>query len=389
MPRYGAKVKSLLITRGTDVDLWNFSHRIEILAAQHTLDAAERFMGLEVSSAKPFVRASEFHDALIAAIVRACSNVVALKLIQRASKPYIARNKGGEVVVRSSRTDDVLRAVGSNIDSADVVCQGTSADVDSRAAKYLDSWPNIRHLGIHINDQPSFHDMTNFFYNVSRMQQLVSLELATANVSAWLELQSGTPPNLSHFSLYGIRNLDLMQLAGVLTYEPVISLCLRQFSVSNFLPPIGVLMAFGSSTSPFPDVRRLDFSIFRLGPAQECRVLREPPRRFSSEHQRKAVESVHPQALRNPLFLQDRSCTSQSVGGLVGDQSLAGAARHLRPRDHGRVTGLLEVGSDEHEQLGRNAACRTCARETSLVKLDPDPFWTAPGETSLLSFLAT
>lgn len=238
MPRYGAKVKTLLITHWTDVDLGNqnLSRRTEILAAQHTLDAAERVIGLKPSSGELLERLSELHDALTATIVRACSNVVALKLIQRTPLHHVARDKGGEVVVRSSRTDDALRAVGSNVDSADVVCQGTSADVDSRAAEYLDSWPNIRHLGIHINEQP-YHDMTNFFYKVSRMRQLVSLELATANVSAWLELQSGTPPNLSHFSLSGIRNLDLMQLAGVLTHQPVISLCLRQFSVSDFLPP--------------------------------------------------------------------------------------------------------------------------------------------------------
>lgn len=73
-----------------------------------------------------------------------------------------------------------------------------------------------------------------FSGGVSGLQRLVSLELDIASLSAWMQLRVHPLRNMTQFILSGVRDLQLMQLADVLTSAPIVSLCLRHFWVAHF-----------------------------------------------------------------------------------------------------------------------------------------------------------
>lgn len=79
--------------------------------------------------------------------------------------------------------------------------------------------------------------MRGLFVRIFELRSLVSLDLDTASRSAWTELQTNAPRNITQLTLTGVRDLQLRQLADVLTAAPIVSLCLGHFSIAHFQLP--------------------------------------------------------------------------------------------------------------------------------------------------------
>ncbi|KWU42231.1 hypothetical protein RHOSPDRAFT_36270 [Rhodotorula sp. JG-1b] len=210
MPRHGTKVKTLVLTWWTEADLRNL--HLAPRKNQEALGAAERFVGLTTSPAQPDKRAFDLHDALVATILQACSEPVDLELVRYATKTlYVIGEHGNPLLVSSSRTDGALHQIGRRISSA-----GFSFEREYfTAIERLKVLPNIKHLKLRIGEGFSYEE-GNFFHKVSQLQEVVSLELDDAITSTW-----------------GVR---LMELAKVPTFCPIVSLCLRDFSMSQDQP---------------------------------------------------------------------------------------------------------------------------------------------------------
>ena len=170
MPQHGPKFKSLVLLWWATADLSQFD---DVSNFRRTLEAAERFTGLTSSSASLSERVSALQDALLATILRACSNLSDLKFLPQTvtSTRFFINNKGKILVV----------------------------DADSR-------------------------------------RRLLSLELDTPDIRPWLRRPELLPRNLTQCILSGTRHLDLQQLATILTSSPVVSLSLREFFLSDFQP---------------------------------------------------------------------------------------------------------------------------------------------------------
>lgn len=234
MPRCGAKVKTVVLTWWTDVDLRNLPRESRTSEIQQALDAAETFIGLE-NAAAHLEKVLLLHDALIATILRACSNLLDLKVLRRIHR--VIRSEGDHhVEIHSKRTLSALADIGGRITAAGLSL-GAMSDLHMGLIVPLGLMPNITHLSIRVIDHASNNVMWNVFWSVCGLQELVSLELDTAGLSAWMELQMDIPRKMTQFILSGVRDLQLMQLADVLTAAPIVSLCLRHFSVAHFQLP--------------------------------------------------------------------------------------------------------------------------------------------------------
>lgn len=230
MPRWGSKVKTILFTWWTDADLRNLLRESGRSEVQQALDAAETFIGLEHAS--PLLeKVLLLHDALIATILRACSNLLDLNVLRHIYR--VIRSEGDHHVgIHSERTLSALADIGGRITAAGLSL-GATTNLHMAVVIPLDLMPNITHVSIRAIDHSLNNVMWNLFWGVCGLQKLVSLELDTASITAWVELQLNPPRNMRQLILSGVRDVQLTQLAHVLTAAPITSICLRNCSVAH------------------------------------------------------------------------------------------------------------------------------------------------------------
>ncbi|TKA51959.1 hypothetical protein B0A53_05043 [Rhodotorula sp. CCFEE 5036] len=230
VPRYGTRVKTLVLVWWTQDDIGDLRRISRTPERQQAIDAAKRFIGPEIPPAPDLNIFFKQHDALIATILRACSNLVELKVIQETDTTHFARrNEGIELWV--GLTKAALQQIIGRIASADLFFEGNSTPFESSggAIGSLNLVPNVKHLGVHLGCLAFPAGMHGLFDAVFAAQQLLSLELHNVDIAAGLDL----PHHLTTLILSGIPDLNLRQLANILTSRPVVSLCLRAFSISD------------------------------------------------------------------------------------------------------------------------------------------------------------
>ena len=111
IPRYGSKVKTVVLTWWTDSDLRNLPPKSGTPEIQQALNAAETFIDLENSSAPLLERVLLLHDALIATILPACSNLLDLKILRHTRR--VTKLEGDHHVrFHSERTLNALDDIG-------------------------------------------------------------------------------------------------------------------------------------------------------------------------------------------------------------------------------------------------------------------------------------
>ncbi|KWU43007.1 hypothetical protein RHOSPDRAFT_35393 [Rhodotorula sp. JG-1b] len=233
MPQHGPKVKSLVLLWWATADLSQFD---DVSNFRRTLETAERFTGLTSSSAPLSERVSALQDALLATILRACSNLSDLKFLPQTvtSTRFFINNKGKILVVDADSTKLALQQIGGRITSADFLFWGATTRFYSAAVEALAWLPNLQHLRVGLEENS--RDWWELIPAVSRLRRLLSLELDTPDIRPWLRRPELLPRNLTQCILSGTRHLDLQQLATILTSSPVVSLSLREFFLSDFQP---------------------------------------------------------------------------------------------------------------------------------------------------------
>ncbi|KAG0660616.1 hypothetical protein C6P46_004479 [Rhodotorula mucilaginosa] len=234
MPRYGAKVKTLLFTWWTVVDLENLDRLDGTPHIQQSLNALECFTGLRDPSEASILRMVRLHDALIATILRACPNLLGLKARpETTAARYLSKYDDGEVAISPGRTKDALYQIGRGIRRADL-----SRVQNCRSAlKYLEMTPNIELLSIRAHAKSSLLDMRHLVQTLSGMPQLFSLEFDSVHPTA-LEILSALPcSKMTQMVLSGTLSPQLQNLSDALKIHPITSLSLRDWSPSDGPPP--------------------------------------------------------------------------------------------------------------------------------------------------------
>jgi hypothetical protein len=238
MPRCGSKVKTLVLTWWTDADLEKLPLESNASNFRQALEAAESFTGLKSSWAPTLPEICALQDALIATILQACSNLVDLTVLQHMNTVHnFVTPQSDEVGYYSWMTQRVLQHIGGMITAAGLSLRGANDEFYLAVISSLELMLNIKHLSLRVVDESFDDEMRDLVSGISKLQQLVSLELDTASITAWLELQIYPPKNMTQFILSGVQHLQLMQLADFLTATPIVSLSLRNFSVAHFQLP--------------------------------------------------------------------------------------------------------------------------------------------------------
>lgn len=230
VPRHGSKVKTLAFTWWTTVDLGNLPRLSGTPKIQQALNEVERFTGSRDPSGKSMPRMLNSHNELIATILRGCPNLLSFKVLQEtATTSYFVRNDGGELPISPGRVKDALCEIGSKLRSANLI---HARDCLS-ALEYLEMTPNIEHLSIRIDANPSPLRMGNLFQKLSQLPQLVSLEIDGVHPTALESLSALPCSKLTQLILSGTLSPQLGNLIDVLKIHPITSLCLRDASTSD------------------------------------------------------------------------------------------------------------------------------------------------------------
>lgn len=262
LPRYGSKVKILVLTWWTRDDLRYLSRTSRTSEIQQVLAAAESFTGLESASVPTLPEICALQDALTATILQACSNLLDLTVLQHTNTMTNFVNPDGtEVEFHLWKTQVALAGIGGRITAAGLSFGGSNTDLFLAVIRPLNLSPNIEHFHIRILDESFDRLMRALIDSISELRKLVSFELDTASLAAWRQLQINPPKNMTQLILSGVRDLQLTQLAAVLTAAPIVSLCLRHLSVAHFQFPsqradnlrIENLSIAGCTASKLPD----------------------------------------------------------------------------------------------------------------------------------------
>jgi hypothetical protein len=125
MPRHGAKVKSLVLLWSPTTYLSQLDDASKI---QQTLEAGRSFTGLQSSSGPLSERVSALQDALIAMVLRACSNLSDLKFLPQTmtSTRFFINNKAKGLLINAGSTKLALQDIGERITSADFLLWGAT-----------------------------------------------------------------------------------------------------------------------------------------------------------------------------------------------------------------------------------------------------------------------
>lgn len=242
MPRYGAKIKKLVLVWWTIDDLSDLCYRSDTPSNSQleALEASERFTGLRAVSDQPLQRVFDARDALIATILQACTKLLHFKVVDRMTTRTLEFKKGSKITISSSRTKNALQELGSRISSVDF----SSADLffgyhSATASRYLDIFANVEHLSVRVDDdKPSALDLQELLRKLPCVKTNVSLELDNISSSAIGTLSGWPCSNLTQLTLSEMPSLQVTELANILKVHPITSLCLRDLSIAGFqLPP--------------------------------------------------------------------------------------------------------------------------------------------------------
>lgn len=113
MPRCGPKVKTLVLTWWTDADLRELPRERDKFEVQQALAAAGRFTCLESASPPTLPELCALHDALIATILQACSDLLSLTVLQHTNAVLkLVDPEGAEVEFYPWTTQAALQGIG-------------------------------------------------------------------------------------------------------------------------------------------------------------------------------------------------------------------------------------------------------------------------------------
>lgn len=241
MPRYGAKVKKLVLVWWIVDDLSELSNRINMPSNSQleALEASERLTGLNALPDQPLQRVFDVHDALIATILQACAKLPHLKVVDRMTTRSLEVKEGSKITISSSRTENALQELGSRIGSADFSSADSFFGYNyATASRYLNIFANVEHLSVRIDDKPYALDVQELLRKLPRLKTNVSLELDNISSSAIGTLSGWPCSNLTQLTLSDMPSLQVTELANILKVHPITSLCLRDLSIAGFqLPP--------------------------------------------------------------------------------------------------------------------------------------------------------
>ncbi|TKA51036.1 hypothetical protein B0A53_05831 [Rhodotorula sp. CCFEE 5036] len=174
MPRYGAKIKKLVLVWWTIDDLSDLCYRSDTPSNSQleALEASERFTGLRA--------------------------LLHFKVVDRMTTRTLEFKKGSKITISSSRTKNALQELGSRISSVDF----SSADLffgyhSATASRYLDIFANVEHLSVRVDDdKPSALDLQDLqvteLANILKVHPITSLCLRDLSIAGFQ-----LPPSLS------------------------------------------------------------------------------------------------------------------------------------------------------------------------------------------------